>query len=79
MKLNMGRADRSIRTFIIAPALVVAGIVMGPLGALSLIFYALAVIMVATSAVGTCPLYLPFGFRTLGRDRRTPSAPTAAG
>ncbi|EGD41057.1 DUF2892 domain-containing protein [Nocardioides sp. NPDC057767] len=79
MKLNMGRADRSIRLFVIAPVLVVAGIILGPLGALSLIFYALAAVMAATSAVGTCPLYLPFGIRTLGRAGRSPSAPTAAG
>lgn len=64
MKLNMGPLDRKIRTFAVAPALVIVGVLLGPGGLLSVILYALAGVMVATSAVGSCPLYAVFGIKT---------------
>ena len=68
---NMGSADRKIRTFIAAPVLVIAGLVAGPAGALALVLYALAAVMLATSAAGTCPLYLPFGLSTNAKRAST--------
>lgn len=63
MKLNMGNLDRSIRVLI--------AVVIGILyylsyitGTWAIILLVLAVILVLTSAVGTCPLYLPFKFTT---------------
>lgn len=64
MAKNMGSADRKIRTFIVAPALVIVGLLVGPAGWLALVLYALAAVMLATSAVSTCPLYMPFGLST---------------
>lgn len=64
MKKNMGLADRAIRviaavTFII---LYFTGTVTGTLG---IVLIVLSLVLVATSFVGVCPLYLPFGLSTL--------------
>ena len=64
MNVNMGSADRKLRAFVVAPVLVIAGVLVGPAGWLAIVLYVLAGVMLATSAVGTCPLYLPFGLRT---------------
>ena len=54
MKLNMG-LDRRMRLFLVAPALVVTGILIGPGGIVPIVMYVLAGVMVATSLAGTCP------------------------
>jgi len=64
MKVNMGPLDRKIRTFVVAPLLVILALVVGPGEVLGIIFFVLAAIMLLTSAVGSCPLYLPFGLNT---------------
>lgn len=64
MTKNMGSADRKLRAFVAAPVLVVAGVLVGPAGVLAIVLYALAGVMLATAAVGFCPLYVPFGVRT---------------
>lgn len=64
MNKNMGSRDRMLRTFVVAPLLVVAGIVLGPGGWLAVVLYVLAAVMVLTSAVSFCPLYTLFGLRT---------------
>ena len=64
MKKNMGTTDRRLRTLLVAPALVVGGVLAGPTGGLSIALYAVAAVMVGTSAVGSCPLYSIFGLRT---------------
>lgn len=74
MKLNMGSADRKLRAFVVAPVLVVAGVLFGPAGWLAIVLYILAGVMLATSAAGSCPLYMPFGLRT----RPLPKATTPA-
>lgn len=63
MKKNMGTIDRVVR--------VTLAIVVGVLyftgqitGLAALILGILAVVFLATSVVGTCPLYLPFGLST---------------
>lgn len=64
MRLNMGSTDRAIRAFLVAPLLVALawwlgfGTVGGVLAAV------LAVVMLGTAAVGSCPLYLPFHIST---------------
>jgi Protein of unknown function (DUF2892) len=68
VKRNMGTLDRVIRAIVIAPVLVVLGaLVFQPGSPLSLIAFALAGIMLATSAVGFCPLYAPLGISTCPR------------
>ena len=64
MKVNMGSADRKLRAFIVAPVLIVVGLLVGPAGWLAIVLHALAAVMLGTAAVGSCPLYLPFGLRT---------------
>ncbi len=63
MTHNMGTLDRGIR---VSLALLVGLLyAMGELsGTAALVLGTAAVVLVLTSAVGTCPLYLPFGFDT---------------
>jgi hypothetical protein len=77
MRLNMGTWDRRLRAFLIAPALVVVGLLVGPGGVLSIVLYALAAVMVGTAAVGSCPLYMPFGIKTRSRSGATGSVGAA--
>lgn len=65
---NEGMADRVVR--------VVLGLVL-----ISLVFVGpqtpfgwLGVILVATGAIGSCPLYRPFGINTAGSDKKNASA-----
>ena len=55
MKRNMGKTDRAIR-FLIAPAAVIAALAIGAGSVLGIVLLAVAAIMLATSAVGLCPL-----------------------
>jgi len=64
VKMNMGSADRRLRAFLGAPVLVVVGVLVGPTGWLAIVLYILAAVMLATAAVGSCPLYMLFGFGT---------------
>jgi hypothetical protein len=64
VKINIGSADRRLRAFVVAPVLVVAGLLAGPGGWLAIVLYALAVVMLATSALSFCPLYALLGLRT---------------
>ena len=63
MTKNMGFFDRVLRTTaaLIVGILYVAGSISGLTAA---ILGTIAVIFLLTSAVGTCPGYLPFGFTT---------------
>lgn len=69
MKRNMGLADRTLRVAVAVVILLlyVTGVISGPvaigLGVLALVF-------VLTSAVGTCPLYLPLGVDTRPASER---------
>ena len=64
MKKNMGSLDRGMR---VAIALAVAVLYFtGTIsGTLAIILGILAIVFLATSFIGTCPLYLPFGLSTL--------------
>ena len=57
MNKNMNILDRRLRAFLLAPAAVVIGILIGPGSVGSIVLYAIAAIMLATSAAGYCPLY----------------------
>jgi hypothetical protein len=65
MKPNMGSMDRKIRSLVVAPVLVILAIVFHSIVPLMVVLLLLAVVMWATSAVKTCPLYMPFKFSTL--------------
>ncbi|MHB1474358.1 MAG: YgaP family membrane protein [Dermatophilaceae bacterium] len=72
--MNMGSADRKLRAFVVAPVLVVAGVLFGPAGWLAIVLYILAGVMLATSAAGSCPLYTLFGLRTCPVQQSTTPA-----
>lgn len=68
MKTNMGNTDKIVRTIIAAlfAVLYFTGVVGGTFGIILLV---LAVILLLTSIIGFCPLYIPFGFST--KDKET--------
>ena len=74
MNKNMGSADRKLRAFVVAPVLIIAGVLVGPVGWLAIVLYTLAAVMLATSAAGSCPLYSIFGLRTCPLQRVTTPA-----
>jgi hypothetical protein len=63
MKKNMGTLDRIIRV-ILAAVVGVLYLTGAISGTAALILGALAVVFLATSAVSSCPLYLPFNIST---------------
>ena len=66
MKRNMGTLDRLLRSVIVAPGLIIVGLVVFEVGSvLSIVAFVLAGVMLATSAVGFCPNYVLFGISTL--------------
>ncbi len=71
MKKNMGAVDRTLRTLVavILAILVLAGVVKGTLAYILVI---VAVVFLATSLFGFCPLYVPLGISTLGRKKSEP-------
>jgi hypothetical protein len=70
MKKNMGQADRLLR---VAAAVAIAiGYFTGILGGLTATLLGIvAVVFLATSAAGFCPLYFPLGLNTLRRRKET--------
>ena len=71
MKTNMGYADRLIRVAIavVIGSLAFGGIISGPLAAIG---YVLTGILLLTSLVGFCPMYLPFGISTCKPESNVP-------
>lgn len=63
MKENMGKIDRILRIML---ALVIAVLFFTHLisGTLGIILLVLAGILLFTSLIGSCPLYIPFGIKT---------------
>jgi len=77
MGQNMSTTDRVLRTFVAAPLLVLAGVLVGPTAVLSWVCYVLAAVMLGTSAITWCPLYALFGLSTRRRGAvTTPPADT---
>ncbi len=69
MKQNLGGVDRIVRIAI--AALLTTGAWMAGFGSVGgIILLVLAAVMLATSAIGFCPLYAPFGLST----RKAPAA-----
>ncbi|HQX76335.1 MAG TPA: DUF2892 domain-containing protein [Thermoflexales bacterium] len=66
MKKNMGTIDRVVRVVV---ALVVGYLILSSsiTGALAIILGVLAVVFLATSAMGSCPLYIPLKLDTRGK------------
>ena len=67
MKKNMGIIDRVIRVLIaiVIAILYFAGILSG---VLAIVLLLLSGIFVLTSLFGICPLYMPFGLKTIAKN-----------
>jgi len=63
----MNKADRALRAFLVAPAAIVVAFVVGAGSIGGIVLLALAAIMLATSALGFCPLYKLLHVDTRGR------------
>lgn len=57
MSKNMNILDRRLRALLAAPVAVVLGVLIGPGSLGAIVLYAVAAIMLGTSAAGYCPLY----------------------
>lgn len=68
MEKNMGSADRTIRVIltVIIVALYMTKVINGTTAVILLV---LAGVMLLTSLIGSCPLYLPFGLNTLRKKK----------
>ena len=66
MSRNMSSIDRALRTFVIAPAAVVIAVLVGAGSVLGILLFAVAAVMLATSAIGFCPLYTLLHIDTRG-------------
>lgn len=67
MKQNMGTVDRIIR-IVAALAIAVLAYVNLISGTVAIVLGVLAAVFIATSFVGFCPLYLPFGLSTRPKE-----------
>src|SRR5665647_2870981 len=72
MGQNMSTTDRVLRTFVAAPLLVLAGVLVGPTAVLSWVCYVLAAVMLGTSAITWCRMSALLGTRTGGRGAARP-------
>jgi len=63
MRKNMGSADRIIRS-VVAAIITVLYFTDTIKGTFAIVLLVLAGVLVLTSFVGFCPLYLPFGMST---------------
>jgi fatty acid desaturase len=68
MTKNMGRADRTIR---LLAALAIAVLILAKVltGTLAIVLIVLAAILVLTTLLGFCPLYVPIKASTKGEDK----------
>ena len=66
MSRNMSNLDRGLRTFVVAPVAIVIAALVGAGSVLGILLFAVAAIMLATSAIGFCPLYTPLHVDTRG-------------
>ena len=67
MPRNMRNLDRGLRAFVVAPAAVIAAVLVGAGSVGGILLFALAGVMLATSAIGFCPLYTLLHINTGGR------------
>lgn len=70
MTRNMGRTDRLLRAFVVAPLLAIGAVFADATTAGGIALLAGAAIMLVTAASGFCPLYRIFGVDTRGRRVR---------
>jgi hypothetical protein len=67
MHKNMSTFDRRLRGFLVAPLAIIIAFVVGVGSVAGILLVLVAAIMLATSAVGFCPLYALLRFDSRGR------------
>ena len=67
MSRNISTLDRALRSFLIAPVAIVIAILVGAGSPVGILLFVLAALMLATSAIGYCPLYALLHIDTHGR------------
>ncbi|HVC88917.1 MAG TPA: DUF2892 domain-containing protein [Gaiellaceae bacterium] len=67
MTTNMHLLDRRLRAFLVAPAAIVVAFLVGAGSVTGIVLFAVAGIMLATSAIGYCPLYAVLHIDSRGR------------
>ena len=67
MSRNMSNTDRALRTFLVAPAALVVAVLVSAGSIAGIVLFALAAIVLATGAIGFCPLYKLLHLDTRGR------------
>lgn len=70
MKKNMGTIDRIIRT-LLAVVVVILYLNGSITGVAAIILGIFALIFLITSAIGYCPLYVPFHISTIGKAKKS--------
>jgi len=73
ININMGSIDRIVRAFAVAPAAVVVALIIGAGSVAGIILLVIAGVMLATSAVGFCPLYRALKIDTRSHHGSAPS------
>jgi nitrate/TMAO reductase-like tetraheme cytochrome c subunit len=68
MSRNLSNLDRGLRAFVMAPVAIILAVLVGAGSIVGILLFALAAIMLATSAVGFCPLCALFRFDTRGHS-----------
>ena len=66
MPKNMSTFDRRLRGFLVAPLAIIIAFVIGIGSVTGILLVIVAAIMLATSAVGFCPLYVLLHFDSRG-------------
>lgn len=66
MSPNMSTLDRTART-VVAIAIAATGVAIGPGSAAAIVMFAIAAVLLTTSAIGFCPLYALVRFDSRGR------------
>jgi Inner membrane protein YgaP-like, transmembrane domain len=67
MNRNMSNLDRALRSFLIAPAAVAVAVAVGGGSIAGIVLVVVAAMMLATSAISSCPLYRLLRLNTRGR------------
>ena len=70
MTRNMGTFDRALRAFVVAPAAIVAALILGAGTLGGIILFIVAGIMLATAVTTFCPTYTVVGISTEPRLHR---------
>ena len=68
MSRNMSTLDRALRGAVVAPVALIVAAVVGFGTVAGIVLLAVAAVMAATAAVGTCPLYTLVRFDSRGRN-----------